>query len=181
MSERFKFCPTPLEDVFVIERTLISDNRGFLSRVFCSEDYQSLGMSEPISQINHTLTRRKGCIRGMHFQNFPHSECKIVSCIKGQIFDVVVDIRKNSSTYLKWYSKVLSEDNCRSLFIPEGFAHGFQALTNDCELLYFHTKPYSSESEGALNAMDPKLAIQWPHQATEISERDKNHPMISDI
>jgi dTDP-4-dehydrorhamnose 3,5-epimerase len=181
MFERFKFCPTPLQGIFVIERKLISDNRGFLSRVFCSENFQSIGMSEPISQINHTHTRRKGTIRGMHFQNFPHSECKIVTCIKGQIFDVAVDIREHSPTYLKWYSKVLSKDNCKSLFIPEGFAHGFQALTNDCELLYFHTKPYSSESEGALNAMDPKLAIQWPLEATDRSERDKNHPMINII
>lgn len=135
-------------------------------------------MYKPIVQINHTLTIRKGTVRGMHFQYPPHAEAKIVSCLSGKIFDVVLDIRRKSETFLHWHGEELSGENRQSLYIPEGFAHGFQALSDNCELLYLHTAPYTKNAEGAFNTIDPRLAIRWPLPITEMSERDKNHPFI---
>lgn len=175
--ERFHFYPTPLAGLKLIERTILEDGRGFFSRFFCETTLQQLGM-KPIMQINHTLTKKTGTVRGLHFQHPPHSEIKIVSCLRGTVIDVAVDLRKGSPTFLQWYSVELSAENHRSLFIPEGFAHGFQTLTADCELIYLHTANYSPSHESALNPLDPKLAIQWPLEICEISDRDKSHPMI---
>ena len=123
---------------------------------------------------------RTGAVRGMHFQYPPYAETKIVSCLKGEIFDVAVDIRLDSPTFLRWHGEVLSAENRKSLLIPEGFAHGFQTLTDDCELLYLHTAPYTPEAEGALNAQDPRLDITWPCAITEMSDRDRSHPFVGD-
>lgn len=172
--------PTPLNDLLLIERSPVSDKRGFLSRIYCEREFIMLGLSHPIVQINHTLTSQKGAVRGLHFQFPPHAEKKMVTCIRGEIFDVAVDLRKNSSTFMCWHSEILSDSNHSSMLIPEGFAHGFQALSNDCELLYLHTKFYCPESEGALNVKDPVLGINWPVGITDISDRDLNHPLISD-
>jgi dTDP-4-dehydrorhamnose 3,5-epimerase len=117
-------------------------------------------------------------VRGLHYQQPPHAEIKLVSCLKGEIFDVAVDLRKNSPTFLHWYGEVLTEKNQRSLLIPEGFAHGFQTLTNDCELIYLHSAPYVKEAEAALNITDYRINISWPLEITELSERDRLHPMI---
>lgn len=136
------------------------------------------GINKPIAQINHTLTRKKGAVRGMHFQRPPHAEIKLVSCLKGEIWDVAIDLRSDSATFLQWHGETLSAENRKSLLIPEGFAHGFQTLTEDCELIYLHTSAYHPESEGALNATDPKLAIAWPLAISDISERDRNHKSI---
>lgn len=175
--ERFRFHPTPLSGLTVIERTSIEDGRGFLSRFFCQQSMETLGM-KPIRQINHTLTRKAGTIRGMHFQRPPAAEIKVVSCLRGHILDIAVDLRAGSPTFLQWFSAELSAENKRSMFIPEGFAHGFQTLTDDCELVYLHTENYSPEHESALNPLDPKLSIHWPIPITEISNRDSNHPML---
>jgi len=137
-----------------------------------------MGFVMPIAQINHTQTIKTGTVRGMHFQYPPHSETKIVSCLKGKIFDVAVDVRSDSKTFLRWHGEELSSENRKSLIIPEGFAHGFQALSDDCELIYLHTAPYNRAVEGALNAVDPRLVIDWPLPITEMSERDKTHPCI---
>lgn len=178
MSQRFEFIKTPLAGLLRIDRKPISDNRGFFSRLFCANEFKEIGFLNPIAQINHTLTKTKGTIRGMHFQYSPHTETKIVTCIRGEMLDVVVDIRKGSPTFLHWHAEILSATNQSSLYIPDGFAHGFQTLVHDCELIYLHSSSYSPNSEGALNAMDPMLAIQWPLTATEISERDSNHPQL---
>ncbi len=175
---RFDCFTTLLPGLKILQRKPIEDARGFLSRFFCAEESKELGFNKPISQINHTLTRQKGAVRGLHYQQPPHAEIKLVSCIKGEVFDVAVDLRKNSPTFLQWHGEVLSEHNQRSLLIPEGFAHGFQTLTEDCELIYLHSAPYIKEAEAALNVTDPKLAITWPLTITEISERDRLHPMI---
>lgn len=175
--ERFRFHPTPISGLIVIERTRIQDSRGFLSRFFCMETLQPLGM-KPIQQINQTLTKKAGAIRGLHFQHPPESEIKIVSCLHGRILDVAVDLRADSPTFLTWYATELSADNNLSLYIPEGFAHGFQTLTEDCELLYLHTANYSPTHEAGLNPLDPKLAIHWPIPVAEISARDQAHPML---
>lgn len=175
---RFDFIQTPLHGLKLVQRKVIEDHRGFLSRFYCAAEFAEAGICKSISQINHTLTRKKGAVRGMHFQHPPHSEIKLVSCLHGEIFDVAVDIRRNSPTFLHWYGVVLSAQNCQSLLIPEGFAHGFQALSEDCELIYLHTIDYHPESECALNIADPVLDIAWPLTITEISERDRNHKLI---
>lgn len=175
---RFDFIETPINGLLTVQRKLIEDERGFLSRFFCAEEFESYGFNQTVSQINHTLTRKKGAVRGLHYQNLPYAETKLVSCLKGEIFDVAVDLRKGSPTFLYWHGEVLSAVNQRSLLIPEGFAHGFQTLSEDCELIYLHTAPYVKVSEAALNVMDHKLNIQWPIEITELSDRDRKHLMI---
>jgi dTDP-4-dehydrorhamnose 3,5-epimerase len=174
----FDFIQTPLSGLKLVQRKEAEDHRGFLSRLYCIEELAPLGMGKPIAQINHTLTRKKGAVRGLHFQYPPHAEAKFVSCLKGEIFDVAVDLRRNSPTFLHWHGEVLSATNRRSLLIPEGYAHGFQALSDNCELIYLHTCAYHPESESALNVNDPKLAIAWPLAITEISDRDRNHQLL---
>lgn len=180
MSERFNFVESPLRDLYRIERKSINDHRGFLSRFFCANEFNEIGFNKPISQMNHTLTRKKGSIRGMHFQKPPYVDTKIVTCIQGKILDVAIDLRKGSPTFLMWHSEILSSENQFSLFIPDGFAHGFQTLTEDCHILYMHSAPFSPDNEGAINPMDPKLNVRWPLKVTEISKKDKNHPMLDD-
>jgi dTDP-4-dehydrorhamnose 3,5-epimerase len=175
---RFDFIKTPLLDLRVVQRRGLEDHRGFLSRFYCIEEFAELGMGKPIAQINHTLTRKKGAVRGLHFQYPPHAETKFVSCLKGEVFDVAIDLRRGSPTFLHWHGEVLSATNRKSLLIPEGYAHGFQALSDDCELIYLHTSTYHSESESALNVNDPMLAIAWPLAITEISDRDRNHQLL---
>jgi dTDP-4-dehydrorhamnose 3,5-epimerase len=174
----FDFIKTPLSGLTLVQRKAIEDSRGFLSRFYCAEEFRVANFNKPITQINHTLTRNKGAVRGLHFQNPPHAEIKLVSCLLGEVFDVAVDLRQDSPTFLQWHGVVLSAQNRQSLLIPEGFAHGFQALTEDCELIYLHTAAYHPEAEGALNVADPRLNITWPLAITEISERDRNHPLI---
>jgi len=176
---RFDFIPIPLIGLMLVQRKTIEDQRGFLSRFYCAEDFLTHGINKPIAQINHTLTRKKGAVRGLHFQRPPHAEIKMVSCLRGEIFDVAVDLRRNSATFLHWHGEILSAANRNSLLIPEGYAHGFQALTEDCELIYLHTATYHPETEGALNVADPKLNIAWPVPIHDLSERDRNHPFIN--
>lgn len=175
---RFDFISTPLEGLTLVQRKRIEDHRGFLSRFYCADAFREAGVDKPIAQINHTLTRTQGAVRGLHFQYPPDAETKVVSCVQGKIFDVAVDLRRDSPTFLQWYGVTLSAKNCQSLLIPEGFAHGFQTLTEDCELIYLHTASHQPESEGALNIADPKLAITWPLAVTDISARDRNHKFI---
>lgn len=176
----FNFTDTTIDGLKLVQRKTLEDSRGFLSRFFCAGDYASYGFNKNISQINHTLTKKSGTLRGMHFQISPFAEAKVVSCLSGEIFDVAVDIRKDSPTFLNWYGVILSAENKRSLMIPEGFAHGFQTLTDNCELVYLHSAPYNKQSEGGINALDPRLNISWPLPVTDLSDRDKSHPMIKD-
>lgn len=175
---RFDFIPTPLAGLIAVQRKAIEDHRGFLSRFYCADEFREAGLDKPIAQINHTLTRSKGAVRGLHFQYPPFAESKLVSCLHGEIFDVAVDLRRGSPTFLHWHGALLSARNRQSLLIPEGFAHGFQTMTGDCELIYLHTASYRPEAEGALNVADPRLGIAWPLAIAEISERDRNHKFI---
>ena len=179
MSKNFDFIPTPLLGLYQIDRMKANDQRGFFSRLFCAEEFQKIGLSKPFVQVNHTMTKHKGAIRGMHFQYPPKAESKVVTCIMGEVLDIVVDIRQNSKTFLQWYSIVLSSENSRSLYIPEGFAHGFQTLTEDCQLLYLHSEFYSPIKEAVINPYDSLIGIQWPQKVTQISERDRTQPMLS--
>lgn len=170
--------PTPLAGLVLVKRQQREDSRGFLSRIYCAEEFMAAGLFAPIAQINHTLTKRAGTVRGMHYQLPPHTENKLVSCLQGAIFDVAVDLRQESPSFLQWHGQLLSAANQRSFLIPEGFAHGFQALTEHCELIYLHTAPYCTMAEASLNAIDPCLAIEWPQEITERSERDRDQPML---
>ena len=179
MSSHFDILDTPLEGLKLIQRHPVGDHRGYLERLFCADEMRALIASKGVVQINHTSTVKRGTLRGMHFQHPPHAETKFVSCIRGEAFDVAVDVRHGSATFLRWHAEVLSAANHRTLVIPEGFAHGFQALTEDCELLYFHTAAYRPAAEGGLNAHDPMLAIRWPATISDLSSRDAGHPMLT--
>ncbi len=176
---RLTFTETGIAGLRVIERQRLGDARGFLSRLFCAEELASAGWHLPIAQINHTWTQARGTVRGMHFQHPPHAEMKLVSCLRGAVWDVGLDLRAGSPTFLQWRAVELSADNGRALLIPQGFAHGFQALTDDCELLYLHTVPYAAQAEAGLSASDPMLAINWPLPITLQSERDLRHPIVT--
>lgn len=177
---RFHFVSTPLPGLQCVERLRLEDHRGFLSRLFCADEFSGAGFSMSVAQINQTLTRCAGAVRGMHYQLPPFAEMKLVSCIRGRVFDVAVDLRAGSPTFLRWHGEILSPDNRRALAIPQGFAHGFQALDADCELLYLHSAPYRPETERALNACDPLLGIDWPLPIADMSERDRGHAMLTE-
>jgi dTDP-4-dehydrorhamnose 3,5-epimerase len=179
MSARFYIDATALPGLSVLTRKHIGDSRGWFERIFCIEELQEVLGQRSVVQINRTLTQQKGSVRGMHFQHAPSAEMKFVSCLHGEVFDVAVDLRPGSATFLQWHAELLSADNRKTLVIPEGFAHGFQTLTEDCEMIYFHTAAYNSIAEGALNPLDPALSISWPLPLTELSERDANHLMVA--
>lgn len=177
--ERFEYLPTPLDGLVCVARRKLEDNRGFLSRLYCADEFRRAGVPMPVAQINQTLTKAAGSLRGMHFQRPPFAEAKLVSCLKGEIFDVAVDLRRGSPTFLNWHAEILSAENQRGLYIPQGFAHGFQTLCDDCELVYLHSVSYQPEAEGALNALDPRLGISWPLPVADMSARDRAHAMLS--
>jgi len=176
---RFTVTETPLDGLKVVQRHPKKDNRGFLCRMFCQNELETAGWQNNIAQVNHTWTVGKGSIRGMHYQLPPHAEVKLVSCLRGAILDVAVDVRAGSPTFLKWYAVELSEDNFSSLLIPEGFAHGFQTLTDDVQMIYLHSVAYNNEYEAGLNPLDQSLAIDWQLPPLNISERDSAHPLIN--
>lgn len=156
------------------------DERGYFSRIFCQKEMAEIKENLVIAQVNNSFTKKKGSVRGMHFQYPPHAEIKVVRCVRGSIFDVGVDIRKDSPTFLKWHGEVLSAENQKMLVIPEGFAHGFQTLEDDCEIIYFNTAFYSKESESTISYKDPKIGIKWLEAITVVSEKDQNHPYLND-
>lgn len=178
MHNKFDIHNTTIASLKVIHRNTLEDERGYLERLFCNESLKNFLSGKSIVQINHTLTKKCGVVRGMHFQLSPHSEIKFISCLKGEVFDVTIDLRENSPTFLAIHTEILSANNHKTLMIPEGFAHGFQTLTNDCEMLYFHTNHYHAESERGINALDPLINIQWPLPITLRSERDASHPFL---
>ncbi len=177
---RFVIEKTPIAGLHVIQRKPIDDERGYFERMFCSGELQSVIGGWQIAQINHTKTTKKGTVRGMHFQHPPYAEMKLVSCLRGEVFDVAVDLREDSPTFLKWHTEILSEDNHKTFAIPVGFAHGFQTLTDDCELIYFHTAAYQPVAEAGLNALYARLSIKWPLPIEEHSMRDQQHPALAD-
>lgn len=174
-----KFEETILKGSYVIELDLFQDNRGWFMRTFSKDIFsKQIGFTKEWVQMNHSFTKAKGAIRGMHFQLHPFSEIKLVRCIAGEVFDVIIDLRKESATFLQWYGMKLSAENKKMIFIPEGFAHGFQTLSDNAELIYHHSEFYNPEAESGIRFDDPAIHIEWPLGITEISERDKNHPLI---
>jgi dTDP-4-dehydrorhamnose 3,5-epimerase len=179
MSARLQLFPTPIADLVVVQRQPLSDHRGYFERMFCTHELAAAGWVKPIAQINHSYTAKQGTVRGLHFQYPPHAEMKLVSCIRGEVWDVAVDLRLGSPTFLQWHAERLSAENGCALLIPEGFAHGFQALTDDVELLYCSSAAYAVQAEGGLNPIDPRLGIRWPMVITELSTRDADHPLVN--
>jgi len=171
--------PTPLQDAFIIEPEPIYDNRGFFNRVFCQHELQNILQGEIIAQISHSATRQKGSLRGMHFQYPPKAETKIVKCLRGSLFDVMVDLRRDSPTFLHWYSEILTAENMKMLYIPKGFAHGFQTLEDNSEILYLTTEFYFPEQKGTVRYNDPIINISWPLEVTNISEKDQNSTLLT--
>lgn len=174
----FHFHSTSISGLYRIERIPLKDRRGYFERLFCQDDFRELGLKKPLIQINHTLTKDKGTIRGLHFQYPPFTETKIVQCLRGSIFDVAVDIRTGSATFLQWHGEILSAKKGISMYIPDGFAHGYQALEPNTELLYFHTTLYQPEAEGGLHFTDPRLAIEWEYPPVNVSKKDQGFPKI---
>lgn len=173
---RFAVDDLPLSGLKRVERQHISDQRGFLVRLFCASELSAAGWHKPVAQVNHTFTAVRGTVRGLHFQRSPQAEMKLVNCIRGQVWDVAVDLRAGSPTFLRWHAELLSADNGHGLLIPEGFAHGFQALSDNAELLYCHSAPHDATAEGGLHPEDPTLAIDWPLPVANLSPRDAAHP-----
>ena len=170
---------TRIDGLQIIQRQPSGDARGYFERLFCIDELKPLIFHRNIVQINHSLTRKTGTVRGMHYQLPPHAEMKLITCLRGKIFDVAIDLRKDSPTFLQWQSEILSEENQRTFCIPEGFAHGFQTLTENCELVYFHTAAYAPHAEVGLNVLDPRLAISWPEPIAERSARDQSHDFLT--
>jgi len=173
-----KVLSAPLKDAYVLSVTPVEDERGRFTRVYCRRDLEQIGHLKEIVQINHSMTKKKGAVRGMHFQRPPKCETKLVCCIRGSVFDVMIDLRRYSPTFLKWHAEVLSLGNHRMMYIPEGFAHGFQALEDNVELVYLHTEFYSPEHEGGVRFDEPRVGIQWPMPISETSNKDRSYPLL---
>lgn len=156
----------------------MGDARGRFTRLFCEAELAPIRAGLYFPQINLSETRGRGTLRGMHYQTPPAAEAKLIRCLRGRVFDVAVDVRADSPTFLHWYALELTEDNDRAVFIPEGFAHGFQTLTDEAQLLYMHTAPWAPACEAGLRHDDPRLAIRWPLPAANVSERDRGHALI---
>jgi dTDP-4-dehydrorhamnose 3,5-epimerase len=163
-----------LEGAYIINLDKRKDERGFFARFWCHEEFQEIGLESNIEQVNNSYNRFRGTLRGLHFQYSPKCECKIVRCIKGSVWDVIVDIRINSDTYGKWFGTKLDESNRTMIYVPKGFAHGFLSLTDHSEIIYLATESYSLEHEGTLRWDDPFHCINWPFNPIHISEKDTN-------
>jgi dTDP-4-dehydrorhamnose 3,5-epimerase len=172
------FTETILKGSYEIDLTPHGDSRGWFARTYCKNEFEQIGHKKEWVQLNHSFTAQKGTVRGMHFQYTPYAEIKMLRCIAGEVYDVIVDLRKDSTTFLKWYGTELSAQNKKMLYIPAGFAHGFQTLTDDAELIYHHTEFYTPAAEAGTRYDDKAINIEWPLTVTEISERDSTHPLI---
>jgi len=168
------FVETPIAGPKVVELDMKSDSRGFFARGFCAKEMAENGLDSQVVQANLSFNKERGTLRGMHYQRAPHQESKLVRCIHGSIFDVVVDLRRDSPTYLKWFGTTLSAENRRALFVPKGFGHGYQTLEDNTEVLYLVSEYYEPGAGGGARYDDPLVGIEWPLPATNVSEQDLN-------
>ena len=173
-----KFIPTSLEGSYIIEVEPFNDERGWFTRFYCKKEFSQIGYNGEWKQSNHSTTYKKGTVRGMHFQKKPFQEIKLVKCISGLVYDVIIDLRKESSSFLQWTGIELSEKNKRMIFIPQGFAHGFQCMEDNCELIYQHSEFYTPEFEQGIRFNDPMIDIHWPLPAIYISSKDSSYPLL---
>jgi dTDP-4-dehydrorhamnose 3,5-epimerase len=172
------FTPTPLAGSYMVEPAPFADSRGWFARVYGKNEFEQIGHSKEWVQINHSFTAAPGSIRGMHYQKAPFTEIKLVRCIAGAVYDVIIDLRSGSASFLQWFGTELSAGNKKMLYIPEGFAHGFQTLTADCELIYHHSAVYTPGAEAGIRYNDPMPGIVWPQAVADISARDRQHPLL---
>jgi len=170
------FSPCDIDGVYLIDLEPRADDRGFFSRVFCAREFEEHGLNSRVVQVNNSLSRYRGTLRGMHYQLAPRAEVKIVRCIRGAIYDVAIDLRPESSTFGKYVGVELDESRRRMLYVPEGFAHGFVSLVEDTEIIYFVTEFYSPEYERGVRWNDPRFGIEWPMAPQVISDKDGQHP-----
>ncbi|MEM7099864.1 MAG: dTDP-4-dehydrorhamnose 3,5-epimerase [Pseudomonadota bacterium] len=171
-----KFTPSPLAGAYLIEPELLEDDRGFFARAFCREEYESHGLNPDVMQGNISFNHVKGTVRGMHYQLPPHREVKVVRCTRGAIYDAIVDLRPDSSTYLQVFGAELSAENHRQLYVPEGFAHGYQTLEDNCEVSYQVSQFYAPGSERGVRWNDSAFKLEWPLPVSCISDKDQAHP-----
>ena len=176
-----KFAELSISGCFAIELEFRKDERGRFGRVFCVEEFGDMGLKTTWSQMNSSLTLTPGTVRGLHFQRFPHAEVKVVRCTSGSVFDVAVDLRSGSPTFGTWVAAELTAQAGNMLYVPEGCAHGFQALTNNAEVAYMCSAAYSPENEGGLLATDPNIGIKWPLPVRGLSSRDASMPGLADV
>lgn len=175
------FTPLPLAGAFVIDMQPHVDARGFFARSFCADTFAAQGLCSQFVQMNTSYNQHAGTLRGLHFQRPPATEIKMVRCLRGAVYDVIVDLRAGSDSYGQWTAVELSQDNRRMIYIPRGFAHGFQTLLPEAELLYWHDTAYASGCDGGLHYGDPDLAINWPLAVHEVSPRDAALPRLSQL
>ncbi len=170
------FTETKLKGAFIIEIKKIGDERGFFGRSWCRNEMEEHGLNGSIAQINTSLSKHKGTLRGLHFQIAPYQECKMIRCTRGAIFDMIVDLRPDSPTFLQWFGEELTMDNHKALYSPEGFAQGFITLTDDAEITYFTTQFYAPRMDRGVRYNDPKFGIKLPIEPMIISDKDRNWP-----
>lgn len=181
MMGKFRKVETGLEGVYLLEPTVFEDHRGFFMESYNKKDLEELGLHYEFVQDNHSLSVQAGVLRGLHFQLEPKAQTKIVRCLKGAIYDVVVDIRKGSPTYLKWIGVILTEFNKRQIVVPKGFAHGVLTLVPNTEILYKVDEYYSPEHDRSIRWNDPDIAIDWPYTNPILSDKDRNAPTLKEI
>lgn len=172
------FIETPFAGLFVVEIQPIADARGFFARSFCVREFAKLGLDPAVAQCNISFNEKAGTLRGLHYQASPYEEAKLVRCTRGSIYDVVVDLRRESPTYLKWYAVELNAEDHRMIFVPRGFAHGFQTLVDQSEVFYMMSEFYYSESARGLRWDDPLLGIEWPLANPILSEKDREYALL---
>lgn len=172
------FNPSFIDGLYTIRPEPFTDSRGWFARTYCKEEFKQIGHTVDWVQINHSFTQKKGTVRGMHYQIPPFDEIKLIRCISGSVYDVAIDIRQKSKTFLKWFGVELSEENQRMIYIPAGFAHGFLSLTENCQLLYHHSAFYTPGHEGAIRFDDPIVNIKWPIEIMELSKKDSEHKIL---
>ena len=175
------FTPLALEGAYRIDLDRRGDHRGSFARLFCQEEFRQHGLAATWSQCNVSHSVQTGTLRGMHFQRPPRADAKLVTCMAGSVFDVIVDLRQGSKTYGQWASVTLTADGGEMIYVPQGFAHGFQTLMDDTRLLYFHSDSYSPGDEGGLHHADANVGIAWPLTVTSLSDRDKRLPPLSEV
>jgi dTDP-4-dehydrorhamnose 3,5-epimerase len=175
---RFAIADTPIAGVRLIDREVMRDDRGHFARLFCVDELAEAGWPSEVVQINESWTARRGSVRGMHFQQPPFGDAKLVTCIRGAVRDIALDLRAGSSTLLQWHGETLSAENGRALLIPVGCAHGFQTLSDDVLLIYCHSRRYTPSADAGINPLDPRAAIDWQLPIVDMSERDRHRPML---
>jgi dTDP-4-dehydrorhamnose 3,5-epimerase len=171
-----KFTETPLSGAYLIDLEPRRDERGFFARAFCAREFEVHGLESRIVQANISRNAKRGTIRGMHYQRAPFAEVKMVRCVAGAIYDAIIDLRKDSPTYLQWFGVELTRNDGRMLYVPHGFAHGYQALGDDSEVLYLVSEFYTPDSEAAIRWNDPRFGIAWPLADVSVSPKDAAHP-----